>query len=384
MCYKLITIIGMSISVVIAKPTKQCNADCSYCSTPPDGAPKWTIDNFRRSLDILSGSMANNVEWIWHGGEPMLMGPDFFYEAQEVAQEYSTNFQFSMQTNALAYSSSRWFELFRGVFEGRISTSFEPGTKSRTVMGSSETFDRTFLRAMDSLLSDGFAPLVISTITDRTTDAALSLYEKSVSDWGVDIRINYAAPVGRSIENQGLISPDRYSRVLLELLDRWVRDSPKFDVVPLSQMLRKIVGLDSERCPWTKSCGGRFISINPDGAVFNCSEFADMGGDSYKFGQLWGDEAVRLVGGGAQLMSSPAATDIMMRTIDQPRSCKSCLHFKECEGGCARDSVLFERGMGGKFYYCDTWMTLFAELKARLSRGDFKEMFLTRGVVVNE
>ena len=123
----------MPYSVVIAKPTKSCNADCSYCSAPPDGAGQWSLEDFKTIVDRLQGNLTPKVDWIWHGGEPMLMGPDFFRACAEYADAQGVKLNFAIQTNLLSYTSARWGDVFENVFEGRISTSFDPYKKYRTV-----------------------------------------------------------------------------------------------------------------------------------------------------------------------------------------------------------------------------------------------------------
>jgi len=49
----------MPYSVVIAKPTKSCNADCSYCSAPPDGAGQWSLEDFKTIVDRLQGNLTH-------------------------------------------------------------------------------------------------------------------------------------------------------------------------------------------------------------------------------------------------------------------------------------------------------------------------------------
>ena len=70
-----------TISTVIIKPTKGCNADCTYCCAPPDGAPKWDIETFKKVFDAMEPRLNPSAILIWHGGEPMLLGPKFFSEA---------------------------------------------------------------------------------------------------------------------------------------------------------------------------------------------------------------------------------------------------------------------------------------------------------------
>ena len=66
---------------VIAKPTHDCNLACRYCYIE-DSAEKGGM-----SEDVLENSIKNisdfadNSKWIWHGGEPLSMGVDFFRTA---------------------------------------------------------------------------------------------------------------------------------------------------------------------------------------------------------------------------------------------------------------------------------------------------------------
>jgi radical SAM protein with 4Fe4S-binding SPASM domain len=383
----------MPYSVVIAKPTKECNADCSYCSAPPDGAERWTLDDFKLILDRLSGNLTPRVDWIWHGGEPMLMQPDFFRACAEYAQAQGIKLNFAMQTNLLSYDTARWKGVFEEVFEGRISTSYDPYKKYRTVKGNADTYDRLFWRAMDAAIRDGFRPLVIGVYDEGSAQDAQGIYERAVAygNHGFDIRFNYAYPAGRAKESGMLIKPSTYGRMLLDLFERWIDEMPAFNITPLDQMLAKVAGHRAQLCPWTKSCGGRFLTIDPDGSVFNCSEFSDLGDRKYRFGNILTgviDSEVQSVDVrtyiGSEIVpalaSSPASRDIIRRARNVPPDCRSCPHFQECEGGCARDAVLFEKGLGGKFAYCESWKMVFSRLKESVLSGEADRALYRLGI----
>ncbi|WP_325948399.1 hypothetical protein [Pseudomonas putida] len=95
-------------------------------------------------FDRLVDSFTPNVQWIWHGGEPMLMKPEFYRKCSQYALQKHPGIKFAIQTNLLAYKSDRWKGVFEEVFEGRISTSFDPYKQYRTVKGSADTYDRLF------------------------------------------------------------------------------------------------------------------------------------------------------------------------------------------------------------------------------------------------
>jgi radical SAM protein with 4Fe4S-binding SPASM domain len=357
----------MAIGTVIIKPTKFCNASCTYCAAPPEvnGADKWSHDQFVAYFDKLAPHLAGRAVLLWHGGEPMLMGPDFYWKAWEYVQSVKPGIRFSMQTNILGYDSRRWKDLLAGPFAGSVSTSFDPDEQNREYKGSTALYARIFWARLNAMIADGFRPKVIGTYTEETSPLMETMYDKSMAlgDKFFDIRFNYRYPAGRDDGMGEMISPDTYGKVLLKLYDRWIVDLPEFVITPLDEMFKKVISIESMRCPWTNQCGGHFLGVEPNGDVYNCSEFADLGDAQYMFGNL-GQHTV------PEIMSSMAARAARRRRVDVPDSCKTCRHFEECQGGCMRDAVLYGKGMGGKFHYCWSWMQVFDRIKETVLNGE--------------
>jgi uncharacterized protein len=381
------------INVIIAKPTRECNADCSYCSSPPEGAPRWTIETFKTIFDRLSDNLADTIEIIWHGGEPMMMGPDFYREAYVYAKSIKKDVRFAIQTNLLLYKSSTWRDVFYEVFKGAVSTSFEPDNHNRTIKGNADKYTSRFHKVIEEVIGDGFYPLVISTFTQQTIHYAQDMYElmkkhdNGSDSTGLDLRVNYVTPTGRYTDDG--ISPESYGQALIDLYDQWIVDAPGFNVVPLSEMLGTTIGVSNNKCPWTNKCGGRFLSIEPNGDLYNCSEFADIGDKSFSYGNVIKDKLYgtkkEVINGferipdkdrgyGVQIMETPAARHHIRREHNLPMDCRTCDHFKECEGGCHRDSVLLDKGMGGKFFFCRSWKMVFARIKESILSGEAENL----------
>jgi radical SAM protein with 4Fe4S-binding SPASM domain len=374
------------IYTVIAKPTKACNADCSYCSSPPDDANSWTIEDFKLIFDRVSGNLSEECYWIWHGGEPMLQGADFYRQAYSYAIKTKPNIKFSMQTNILLYKSKLWKDIFKNIFEGRVSTSFDPDVNLRTIKGDAEKYERQFKKKLSELLDDGFEPLVISVFNQKNAEKMQEMYDWANSSRGrtFHIRFNYQYPAGRASELGDIMSPETYGTQLLSIYNKWIIDRPAFDVVPMSQMMVKVIGKDVNQCPWTNSCGGKFLSIEPNGDLYNCGDFADLGDEKYRFGNvrdltLNGTKKESIVGFvrkgdpskyGVEIMSTPAAVSMIQRRVNLPSDCFSCRHYAECQGGCMRDAELYGRGLGGKFYYCASWKMVFDRIKESILSGE--------------
>lgn len=363
------------IYTVITKPTKECNADCTYCSAPPDGVNKWSIDDFKDYFDRLKPYLGRGAVFIWHGGEPMLMGPEFYLQAYEYAQARAPQVRFSIQTNLLSYSSKRWFDVFAGVFKGSISTSFDPDEQHREYKGSTAKYTQLFFDRLNDCIADGFQPMVIGTYTEATAHLGHQMYDisRAYGDRGFPLRFNYRYPAGREAGAGEVIQPATYGRMLLDLYNRWIEDIPAFTITPLDQMLLKVTGAETARCPWVNSCGGRFIGLEPNGDIYNCADFADLNDPKYCFGNLR-EKTV------PELMASEAAREIRRRRYKTPATCQACRHYDDCEGGCARDSVLYDHGIYGKFHYCLSWTMVFDRIKESIHTGEADRAMIKFGL----
>lgn len=360
-----------TLTTIIAKPTKACNADCDYCCAPPYDEETWGFEDFKLFFDKLHPYMLEGALWLWHGGEPTLLPPSFYIKAKEYADSVGrSDIVFSMQTNILNYTNKRWYDVFQNVFNGGISTSFDPDEQHRSIKGKTEIYSRLFKEKIQEMTNDGFHPMVISTFNRFSAGLMEDMYgwakEFDAKGKSFDIRFNYRYPAGREqvhLNSIDLLPPKIYGEELLKVYNMWIKDLPNFTVTPLNQMLGKTIGVEGSRCPWTKSCGGRFIGLEPNGDIYNCSEFADTLEEEYRFGNLREKEL-------PELLRSKQAINIKRRRVDVPVSCSTCRHFKECEGGCARDAVLYNRGLGGKFYYCESWKMVFDRIKETVKNGE--------------
>ena len=370
-----------SLRVAIVKPTLRCNADCPYCCSPPESAESagWDVDRLDAVARFLAERTAGGatLSVIWHGGEPMLQGVAWYRRAHErFARAFRATgrgcdaFEFSMQTNLLRYGP-RWRDAFLDptLFGGRISTSFEPGG-TRTVLGSPERYSRLFWLRFNAALDDGLPGYVIATLTEPVLGrcVAHALYDAALARFrargrGFGIRLNYAVPTGRgacAAPPRPLIAPRAYADIVLEIGERWVADGCPFDVIPLVPMAQAKTGRTGT-CPWTEACGGRFIAIEPSGALYNCSDFADLRDPRWSFGNVFAHAP------DVEPLASVAARAHRRRPAQLDAQCRACSHLPACRGGCHRDAVLFDpaSGVGGHFPYCEAWTAIFGWLDAR-------------------
>ena len=101
------------ISVVI-KPTLFCNESCSHCYHTPDERVRGEMS--LETLDRLMGMVASEYQavwFIWHGGEPLLLGTDFYRRAMALQKKYAAGkrIENTIQTNGTLVTEE-WCGLF--------------------------------------------------------------------------------------------------------------------------------------------------------------------------------------------------------------------------------------------------------------------------------
>ncbi len=350
-----------SIYTVIAKPTRACNADCSYCAAPPYDREQWTIGTFKLFFDKLKPYLADGATWLWHGGEPMLMGAQFFIDAKEYAESQGVKLSWSMQTNILKYQSSKWKDVFENVFQGSISTSYDPDEKDRTVRGSAERYNKQFFKALNAMYEDGFDAFIIGVFDDNNIDYANKLYDLALKHPNkTSIRVNYKVPVGRA--NDGaqdlLIDPYVYGSKLVELQRRREQDCADIGIIPNDILEARYHGRMGDICPWTSTCGGKIISIEPNGDMYNCDNYAELGEKDFCFGNLKNDTL-------SSILTSKPMNQIKSRAFTIHDDCLGCEFYHACKGGCSRDSYIHTGDTNGKFPYCHSWKMILNEIKGK-------------------
>ena len=371
-----------SINVIIIKPTKACNADCTHCSSPKEHENSKgiiTLENFEYMIKKLSYYLYDEVDIIWHGGEPLIMQEknDYYFSAYKIAKKYIKNPQFSLQTNLLLYKKEKHQKLFKTVFDGSISTSYDFFSGFRQIKGSQENYDNLFFDRLEAFQKDtGTTPYVITIIDKNSKNKFKEIFE--IADGKYNIRVNYLYTVGRAangesnankeIGDDGKIknfafnfdenvdmTAEEYEDFLVEYAKLWLESKEKTKAVPIWELLRNYLNTRYQKetvqqCPWTNKCNGKFLGIEPNGDIYNCADFADI--ELLKFGNIYEDSV-------EDILHSRESKLMSKRAYKQPDECLSCEFYYACSGGCMRDSINYNGDLFGHFFFCKAWKGLF-------------------------
>lgn len=318
---------------------------CKYCYNCDSqyGNEILPIDKLDKLLQLL-GDSYGSVNLVWHGGEPLLCGIDYLQRAVEIERrifrEKGVIFQNSIQTNATLIDKE-WISFFKkhgfklGIsFDGIHNADYRQDTDKVL----------SVIRLLQTKKMD-FGCLAV--VADDNYDMIENY--KFFSSKGIHFAISPMFAEGGG-ENLSPLSADRYSNKINELFDYWIYDTDGVNVRLFTDYISMLLGSRTRICTHG-SCHGKWISITPDGSLYNC------GRDSMKkfcFGNIDRVNSIH------EVFSSDSFRQLLTGAIERRKKCKeSCDLFLYCESGCS-DCAILENGLDNRpEFSCTTFREVF-------------------------
>ena len=357
----------LNIKILSVKVTRSCNATCTHCSANYN-SPKINLKNLKQSIDKVAKYVFNKCFIVFHGGEPMLMGVDFYKELIEYIEgKYPNKFFYVLQSNFLLYNK-KWFKLITK-YKILTSTSYDFYSDIRNLGGNVKKYYdiwykniKKFQKDMSEYLNTDFYPYVINIVNKQNHKKVKEIYEIAKKE-KFNIRHNYFWKVGRGDKNakKYYIEPEDYGKFLVETFNNYVKDiinntaDKNLIIYPIHYFYEKVRNPKSDfECPWINNCAGHFLLIENDGTIYNCHTFSDI--NKFSYGNIFEIDDLK------EIILTENFQKIYQRRRKLPKECLSCKYYKYCQGGCMRDSYINERNFGnlyGKTWACEVWYMLF-------------------------
>tara|TARA_Y100000310_G_C20691377_1_gene822475 strand:+ start:2277 stop:3398 length:1122 start_codon:yes stop_codon:yes gene_type:complete len=355
---------------VIMKPTHSCNLACKYCYIE-DGAEqgimdKTTLKNSIEKIVHFNGG-EKGTHFIWHGGEPILMGVEFFENILSIQKNLGRKYKVSngIQTNGTLLNSDLldFIEKNRDFYLGlSLDGPRELHNQTRVYKGGKGSFDDV-MRGID--LIKGRTRIgggVIAVITQINIDHFLELYS-----FFKDNDINFKAnPLIRSGEanknyNQIAISPKQYGDFLINLFDIWFYDSEgdKISVDPLEKIAGNLITGSPVGCNYSESCQNNFISIGPLGDVYPCGRFDGV--QEFRYGNINHDSVENLLNVSSRKL-------LLQRSVETIEGCRPCEYKEICNAGCIHNAYMVNGQVNEKDYYCTSYKMIFNHIKEAIKK----------------
>lgn len=354
----------------IIKPTNNCNMGCTYCydAKSQPCASKMNIETLINSITkpTYFNGKGKISSFLWHGGEPLLMGLDFFKEIIRIQKGLETQgylFDNAIQTNGTLINEeiADFFKEYK--FSVGLSLDGPAELNDRTRIykteknGSKSTFSDV-LGSIDLLKSRGIDPGVIVTLTQQNINEIEEIYSFLRRN-NISSKFNSLVKSGRAIGKYAelAISPAEYKEAKLKLLNLWYNDESPAHVLCLEEMFKGVItGNRFHECCFSEFCQKEIISIGFGGDVYPCPEFD--GEIEFKYGNINANDFT-------EILSNPLRKRLMGRSKGLS-GCQGCSNNGLCSGGCMRNAYAFTGDVMTKDPYCTAYNALFREITQKI------------------
>ena len=261
------------------KPTNYCNVGCSHCYLPEsvrankekmDDATLHKVMSFLKEMQFKGRH--NQVFMIWHGGEPLILSPEYFERAGEIMDSIFTKEEIieCVQTSLIPYKRE-FAPIVKKRWRSEIGTSMD--FSSRVIKGSPESYQKLWMKKVDLARDDDI--LVMPGITPNKQDCYNAPYiynwfkDRGFWVWNIDRYSNISGELPDFSTNAD------HSKFLRDIFDLVVSDYNKTGYAPMIKLLSAAIGgilYDSSGDRWGGSCQSDFVVINPDGHLNNCPD----------------------------------------------------------------------------------------------------------------
>jgi uncharacterized protein len=295
----------------------------------------------------------------WQGGEPTLMGLDFYRRAVETAKRYrkpGTSVQHTIQTNGILLDAA-WCEfLHENRFLVGISLDGPRGLHDayRRDKGGHGTFDRV-VKAVRLMQRAEVDFNVLCTVNAVNSEQPLAVYRFFRDE--LEARYLQFIPIverinddGRTLLQQGnrvterSVTPERYGQFLIEIFDEWVRhDVGSVFVQTVDAVIAAWVCGQSSLCVFRPECGDG-VALEHNGDLYSCDHFVEQ---AYLLGNILRTPLTELVSSEKQCRFGDD------KGAGLPRYCRECRFLFECYGECPKNRFLVTPdGESGLNYLC--------------------------------
>jgi uncharacterized protein len=379
---------------LLAKPTGAiCNLDCTYCFFLSKEL-LYPGSRFRMADDLLELYLRQLIEAharypevvvAWQGGEPTMMGLDFFrrsVEMAEAARRPGQRIMHTIQTNGTLLDDE-WAEFFAEhhfLVGLSIDGPRDVHDSYRVDKGGKGSFDRV-MNGLAVLRRGGVDWNVLTTVHAASQDHGREVYRFLRDECGarfmqfipiVERATRESLPVANAgwggtvpdrplyVQEGGLVtgrsvSPGGYGRFLIDVFEDWVRrDVGEVYVQMFDVALANWYGEPPGLCVHSETCG-LALALEHNGDLYSCDHFVEPG---YKLGNIRDRKLLDLVVSPQQREFGLAKRDTL------PRFCRECDVRFACHGGCPKDRFTHTPdGEPGLHYLCPSYKAFFGHIR---------------------
>lgn len=351
------------ISVMMKPASGNCNMKCDYCFYCDEQEKREqmsygfmnenTLKNIIRKC-VLHADGACHLAF--QGGEPTLVGVDFFRKAVEFVNHYNRKnirIQYAFQTNGTNITEEwcRFFKENHFLVGVSLDGTKEIHNSLRRYKNGEFTYDK--ILDVCKMMDEYQVEYNILTVVHRKIAENVREVYRYYKQQGWNYQ-QYIACMDPLYEEHGLnpysLTSDMYGKFLSELFECWYKDYRRGKQPYIRQFENYIgilLGLPPESCEQQGRCGIQYV-VEADGSAYPC-DFYML--DEYCLGNF-NEHTIDYM--------DEQRKKIHFQEVSMcfSKECKSCPYIQLCRNGCQRNRV--EQADGTyKNYFCDAYRFFF-------------------------
>ncbi len=354
------------VFTLMIEPVKQCNLACRYCYSDTGHTDVMPLDIFRDALEKVAAHLHKTdypeIHILWHGGEPLLAGTDFFTAALDMASSVLSGliYRHFIQTNGLLLNIE-FLHLFKDN-QVAVGISLDGPAYIHDQMRKFGDGSGSWKQVMAKLAlmekhDTSFGICMTQTALCRGQEKPVYDFFSSL---GHSLRIN---PVIQSpysnMPEKFLLVPGEYGSFLCRIFDQWsLTLNKRIPLSPIKEYLQAVLGMGISECRHQACCVGSHLGIKPDGAAVLCSPFEDiiLGGiRESSVDDLFASSLCKRIWQRAEILAD----------------CRRCINRSICSGGCPFLAHTFGYALENKDPLCTDYKIIFDHMRQTLAARGF-------------
>ncbi|MCX6813033.1 MAG: radical SAM protein [Candidatus Azambacteria bacterium] len=323
------------MNVMILPVGVSCNLNCKYCyhsglvNTKVEVMPENVLSRIIRGTTEL----ADDVDFFWHGGEPLLARESFYRKALLMQKEtrFTGIVRNIIQTNATLIND-KWADfLTKNHF--LIGVSID-GPKSlhdlcRVNKGNKGTYNEV-VRGVRKIQERQRNVGCIALITRYNVCHPEEVW-RNIRTLGIsNLALHFCSSTRWGNSDEFMSSPKETVAFCKKLFNLWVKeDDPSFRIRNFVNVIRADNGSKPLDCAHQSNACRFFIAIDQQGNAFPCHRFAND--VTKRIGNINNQELKDILDSSKEVYAEMAAL---------PNDCKRCKHLKACGNGCAYERLI--------------------------------------------
>ncbi len=343
---------------VIFQLTDKCVLSCKYCFAK--GTHRDKVSTFNDSILELAIKQAfetrhKHVTFEWTGGEPLLVGLDFFKKVIFYQKKYATkSYHNGVQTSGNLLDTTLIDFLLENDFS--ISTTIdgveEAHNKNRPTNKNTPSFSNV-QKTRQYIQDKGYDCGFICTITKNNLGTEKKMLDfirsQKIQSFHCNPYIYYSK--NKVKDSTIALSNTDYSKFFISEFNAWV-EGGKLHPIPItiSDIIKCLTSnkpISQTICTYGGRCLSNFIAIIPNGDVYNCPKFT--GSENMKLGNITTQDINSILS-----YSSPKMNNLIDQRVKAINNCfkTKCKFFFICNGGCPYHSFIASNGENVSYTDC--------------------------------